>query len=210
MGWGSTPPSSATIKTASGDEMNIVFLDCDGVINSEDFIKKWKSEHGNDKKSLDEFKRRFFDHSGHLGYVVPELRDRLVRLCQATRSKIVWSSSWRENFLRNGVFDMKRIDDFWRAKGLPNGLLIGCTPCENLSRFSYVPRGIEIQKWIDSNGENLGLEKAAILDDNEDAWIGVEYEDAKFFQTDFCHGLTEEISSNAIKWLNQGDSSLEE
>ena len=156
-----------------------------------------------------EFEKKFFNHSGHRGYVVPELRDRLIKLCEATGCKIVWSSQWRECFFKKGEFDMRAVDEFWRAKGLPSSLLVGGTPCENLSRFSYVPRGVEIQKWIDANKEKMDIGRVAILDDTEDAEVGVEYEQARFFQTEFDHGLTEEISSKAIEWLN-GDSSLEE
>ena len=89
------------------------------------------------------------------------------------------------------------------AKELPLRRLIGCTPCLNLSRFSYVPRGLEIQRWIDDNREKYNIGNVAILDDDEDAFKGVKYENARFFQTEFKHGLTEEVADRMKKWLQE-------
>lgn len=188
--------------------IKIVLLDMDGVINSDDFIDQWILVHGDSKESMEEFKQRYFLHNGQDGYVVPELLERFKRICNETGCKIVWSSSWRENYWRMNrdtgepEFDWHGIATLWKAKGLPVERLIGCTPCLDKSRFSYVPRGIEIQRWIDENAERYNIGRVAILDDNEDAWSGVENENARFFNTTFQHGLTESLAQNVIDFLN--------
>ncbi len=191
--------------------LNIIFLDCDGVINNDDFIAKWKKENGNSRESLERFRNQYYFHNGESGYVVPELLARLLALCNNTDCKIVWSSSWRESYFEKNTdtgdfyFNYHKIKRLWNAKGLPFERLIGCTPCEDLSRYSYVPRGVEIQQWIDDNRKVYNIGKCAILDDNEDAWVGVKYKQARFFQTTFEHGLTQEIAQQIIKWFSEVD-----
>ena len=188
---------------------NIIFLDCDGVINNDVFIAEWQKTHGNSKQSKQEFCNRYFVHNGHKGYVVPELLERLKWLCNETNCKIVWSSSWRENYLKRDAdtgefrFDYHAIAELWRAKGFPIERLVGCTPCEDCSRFSYVPRGVEIQMWLDANASMYNVCRCAILDDNEDAIVGVTDANARFFQTEFETGLTRGIAQQARNWLNE-------
>lgn len=191
------------------DITNVIFLDMDGVINNDDFLEQWMDIHGNSVESKKEFASRYYYHDGESGYVVPELLERLKRLCEETDCKIVWSSSWREYYWKRNQdtgefnFNYQQIRHLWLAKGLPFDRFIGCTPCEDCSRFSYVPRGVEIQMWLDENASRRNIGKVAIIDDNEDAEIGVEYERAKFFQTMFQHGLTEEIADDIKRWFEE-------
>ena len=188
---------------------SVVFMDCDGVINNREVLQQWKMLHGEGEKSQREFMERYYLHEGYEGYVVPELLERLKWLCDETGCKIVWSSSWREQFWRKDAmtgefgYDWHGIARLWKAKGFPLDRLIGCTPCENLSRFSYVPRGVEIQKWIEENWKRCHIGRVAILDDDPDAAIGVEYPEARFFQTAFFHGLTQDIADEVVGWLCQ-------
>jgi len=187
--------------------IDIIFLDMDGVLNSDDFISEWIASHGDSDESMEQFKQLYYFHDGHEGYVVPELLERLKWICSETGCRIVWSSSWRESYWRmnqdsgDGEFDWHAIAELWRAKGLPVELLAGCTPCLDMSRFSYVPRGLEIQRWIDENSERYNIRRIAILDDNEDASVGVEFERARFFQTMFEHGLTRGIAEDVVGFL---------
>lgn len=187
---------------------NIIFLDCDGVINNDAFIAEWQKAHGDSKQSKDEFCCRYFAHNGHNGYVVPELVKRLNKLCDDTNCRIVWSSSWRQNYLERDAdsgefrFNYHEIASLWKAKGFPLQHLIGCTPCEDSSRFSYVPRGAEIQMWLDENAARYNVCKCAILDDNEDAFVGVTWKSALFFQTELELGLTREIAEQIKNWFN--------
>lgn len=189
--------------------MNIVFLDMDGVVNSDEFLEKWFESHTRDEKSYKEFSSLYCIHDGHNGYVVPELVERFKDICEKTDSMIVWSSSWRENYLLKEIgvddflFDLDEIRSLWKAKGLPVERFIGCTPCFNLSRYSYVPRGCEIQSWIYDHENQYEIEKVAILDDNDDADVGVTYDNARFFQTTFRHGLTSGIANDIISWMTQ-------
>ena len=186
----------------------VVFMDCDGVINSDDFLTEWIASHGDTKESMLEFKRSHCIHDGHDGYVVPELVGNLKSVCERTNCRIVWSSSWRENYLKKNpdsgdfFFDFKEIRSLWKAKGFPIEYFLDCTPCENCSRYSYVPRGVEIQMWIDANKERYNIGRMAVLDDNEDAGIGLDCDDAKFFQTTFKEGLTRRIADEVVEWLN--------
>lgn len=192
--------------------MDILFLDMDGVLNSDDFITQWIESHGDSDASMEQFKRLYFIHDGIEGYVVPELADRLGTICLRTGCRIVWSSSWRENYWTldpdtgDGRFDWHAIAELWRAKGLPLQCLIGCTPCLDSSRFSYVPRGVEVQSWIDQNSERYNIGRVAILDDNDDAIVGVEYGDARFFQTELEHGLTAGIASEIVEYFSDFNS----
>lgn len=186
--------------------MNILFLDCDGVINNQDFLDEWKSVHGDSRASLDEFKKLYYVHDGFKGYVVPELLERVWDICDVTDCHIVWSSSWRTEFasMYDGsfIFDWNGIERLWKAKGMPFGRLVDCTPCLDSSRFSYTPRGVEIQRWLDDNVERFGVNRAAIVDDDEDAGIGIEHSGTRMFQTSFQHGLTEDIALSVVEWLN--------
>ncbi len=188
---------------------DIIFLDCDGVINNDEFISEWIALHGDSDDGMLEFKSKYYIHDGESGYVVPLLANRLRRICSDTDCRIVWSSSWRENYWIPDIdtgefrFDFHAIAKLWRAKGFPLERLIGCTPCLDSSRFSYVPRGLEIQSWIDDNGKRYNIRKVAVLDDNEDAFVGVRHSQARFFHTDFESGLTQEIADEMTRWFRE-------
>lgn len=190
------------------EKNKIIFLDCDGVINNDAMISDWISKHGDSKESMEGFRKRYCLHDGHDGYVVPELVERLKNICEKAGCKIVWSSSWRENYLKRNPdtgdfhFDYEAIRSLWVAKGFPVERFIDCTPCENMTHYSYVPRGLEIQDWIDKYKDILYVGKCAILDDNEDAGYGIKDEGTRFFQTSFSLGLTKDIANDVVEWLN--------
>ena len=190
------------------EKNKIIFLDCDGVINNDAMISDWISRHGESKESMEMFRQRYCLHNGEDGYVVPELVERLKNICNRTECKIVWSSSWRENYLKRNpdtgdfYFNYVAIRSLWVAKGFPVERFIDCTPCENMTHYSYVPRGLEIQDWIDKYKDILYVGKCAILDDNEDAGYGIKDEGTRFFQTSFSLGLTKDIADNVVEWLN--------
>ena len=189
-------------------------LDCDGVLNSSEFFEQWLNSHNSSNSSVQEFKRQFCVHNGYEGYVVPELLGNLNFLCDSTQCKIVWTSSWREKYWERNQdtgdfsFNWHEIAVLWKAKGFPLNRLIGCTPCLDCSRFSYVPRGLEIQSWIGyhQNEYNNSIKRIAILDDNPDAEIGVKFESTRFFQTTSKKGLTKEITNQVVNWLNETEN----
>lgn len=181
---------------------NLIFLDMDGVVNSESFYDEWTEAHPG---------ASFFNEiclkGGIEGFVSPDLAERFSRLCEATHSIVVWSSSWRMDFeMAGGEFDMDGIRRLWKAKGLPDKRLVGCTPVISGHRMSYVPRFLEIRKWIDVNARAFDINRMAVLDDDYDAWRNDErYDNVVQFQTIWEYGLTEEIADSARRWLNFGE-----
>lgn len=142
--------------------MKIIFLDIDGVLNTATTLQR--------------------SHRGVIG-IDPYLYLMLDRIIEATKAKIVLSSSWRHS--EAGREELKKAGiDF-----------IGYTPscCTGI-------RGAEIYEWI---SRNIPLEERAslryaILDDESDMLL---WQKDNFFQTSFKTGLTEEIANKVIKHL---------
>lgn len=107
------------------------------------------------------------------------------RIIFATDAKIVISSSWRHS--KDGLDEIrKKVMSF-----------IGITPTLPLSGGAEtMERGKEIQTWIERHPE-IKIEKYAILDDNSDF-----LPNQPLFQTTWEKGLTEEIASKVIDYLN--------
>jgi hypothetical protein len=146
--------------------MKILFLDIDGVLNSR------TTKPGDD---------------GDPFGIHPGLRDRLLRVIEATGAKIVISSSWRSTDRGLGLI---------RAAGIE---YIGTTPhcCTGI-------RGAEIYDWMSKNipweERKNGTFRYAILDD--DSNILLRQKD-HFFQTSIENGgLTDEIAARVIAHLN--------
>lgn len=181
---------------------NLIFLDMDGVLNCGSFYEDWRKSRPGDGSS---FFEQYCMAGGVEGYVVPELLDRFVCLCDRTDAGIVWSSSWRINYERgNGDFDEDGIRRLWTAKGLPFDRYVGCVPVIDFHRMSYVPRFLEIRRWLEANPQ-VKYRRAAVLDDDYDAWrLDLDHWDVVQFQTTWSYGLTEEIAVRAEDWLSRG------
>jgi hypothetical protein len=104
--------------------MKILFLDIDGVLNSDSwFHKPWTYVDG--------------DHP-----IDPTLVERVNEIIRGSDCKVVISSAWREHF------DLPDLISILKSKGL-EAEVIGKTP-----RLPYgIDRGIEIQAWIDLQDE---------------------------------------------------------
>ena len=180
---------------------NIIFLDMDGVLNSESFYLDWLKSHG--EKHKNGFFNEYMMSGGVEGYVVPELVDRFIELCRQTDSLIVWSSSWRANYeIDDNEFNENGIKRLWDAKGLPFDRYIGCTPVIAFHRYSYVPRYLEIMRWLDEH-QDIPVNRIAIIDDDYDAWkYDEKYNNVAFFQTFWEFGLTEDVAIAVEQWLN--------
>lgn len=173
--------------------MNIIMLDCDGVLNCENFYQEWFKVNGNTEESSRRFREQFCFHNGYDGFIVPELRDRLVDICEKTDCRIVWSSSWRINC------NYAKAKALFKAKGLPHERLIGITPDFNSNRISYTPRGVEIMMWLEKHS---GIERCAVIDDDPDAEVSLP-NGCEYFPTTWDYGLTEDISEEVIWYLNK-------
>ncbi len=116
-----------------------LFLDFDGVLNSEAHFAQFDDREPNRDENLD-----------------PAAVGRLNRIVSETNCKIVISSTWRHWSSRNNL----------RALLVRRGFrhefaVVGTTP------WLGGPRNFEIQSWMDHNG-SLTAEQICILDDWED------------------------------------------
>jgi len=153
----------------------IVFLDIDGVLNSNDFVES----------------SRFDKHGEYPDQHLDTLAiERVNKLCKSTGAKIVISSTWRSN---PEVFDVLKRNGLTAEiigvtphsdKKLPNGL------------WTREIRGKEIQQWIDKNRPD----RYCIIDDDTDM---LPEQKPHFVNTDFMHGITNKDMQKAISILSQ-------
>ncbi len=159
--------------------MKVIFLDVDGVLNSE--LSR-------------EQERNNFDN--WMEHEVSEMHvNNLKKIVDATGAQIVLSSSWRFDHPkatgRDFIVDplMKVLDRKLKAVGLD---IIDVTP-----DLRGKIRGAEIQDWLDRHSE---VERFVILDDDVD----MKDEQKPFFvNTTFKNGLTDELANKAIEILNK-------
>lgn len=163
--------------------MKIIFLDVDGVLNSEEFYMAHKEDI--ELQQIDEVCVK-----------------RLKQIVDATNAKIVLSSSWRGGWDK----DPKKIDQFCMqlVKMLAKYDLV------IVDRTCYLEtwdRSKEVQIWIKEQKERI--DSFLILDDYNYNWKKRGYEE-HWIQTDFADGgLKEEHIQRAIQILNRKSSFLE-
>lgn len=159
--------------------MKVIFLDVDGVLNSE--VSR-------------EQERNNFDN--WMEHEVSDMHiNNLKKIVDATGAQIVLSSSWRfdhpkatgRDFIADPL--MKILDRKLKAVGLD---IIDVTP-----DLRGKIRGAEIQDWLDRHSE---VERFVILDDDVDM---MEEQKPFFVNTTFKNGLTEEMANKAIEILNK-------
>ncbi len=147
--------------------MKVIFLDIDGVLNSENMLNRLDDEH-----------RALGSHDPCECYAIKRMMDlplvqRLNQIIAATGAKVVISSSWR---LFVGA---EAVAEILVARGFI-GEVIGQTPdlvndaawleawrSREEAPFEYerMQRGWEIREWLHSNP---GVESFAVLDDCSD------------------------------------------
>ncbi len=170
----------------------IVFLDIDGVLNSEEWADKCFNKLVSDD---------IFDSD-----VDPDTINRLIKFLDDTNAKIVLSSSWRSLNVQSTILEFSTFNHKLLKKLIP--YIIGVTP----RFYEYRKRGNEIKYWMDmlSNDyntlvkrgyilENVELSKNykyVIVDDDSDMLEG-----QNFVQTDFQTGLTDEDVNNMKAFL---------
>jgi hypothetical protein len=179
--------------------MKILFLDIDGVLNSEKFYKNRVRVDGV-RNEIDQCALKL-----------------LERILEKTGCLIVLSSTWRLS--QNYAYDL--LDS-----GLQSNMvlrrLIGRTP--HMPRpmgtgAEYCERGKEIEAWLKANPNPLcnmptscpfparamcsghKVEKYAILDDDSDF-----LPDQPLFKTSWKEGLTEEIADKIIQYLTSTEA----
>lgn len=128
--------------------MKVLFLDIDGVLNSSAYMSQPEAR----------------DEAPHM--LDPEAVRRLDRLMAETGVVVVISSTWRL------YLPLTKIQERLRWKGLRTehaNRIIGTTCLLHRQKMSgpSVPRGDEIQRWLDVFPEGV-IESFVILDDNSD------------------------------------------
>lgn len=185
--------------------MKVIFLDIDGVLNSQDWYV-----YRRDNIPMDSVQGQYpfyeFD---------PRAVERLNRIIAETGAKIVVSSSWRSG---ESVESLQKLLDSVGVKGEVVGLTphLWCKRPYPDSDGYRVPRGCEIDWWLDNHGEfqrinwskeeqikYLQLSKVKnyiILDDDSDMLYGQR---EHFIRTGHDTGLTDELADLAINILNK-------
>lgn len=162
--------------------MKVLFLDFDGVINSQQSNDMFNRLRRNGK--LPEYFRPFSEEE-----FCPVATTNLVRILDEVQDlKIVISSSWRIGE------ELSTLQDILENIGVPRDRIIDKTP--------YRPnkqRGAEIREWLD-NFEDEEVEQFAVVDDSTDMDNVLNH----FFKTDWNIGLTYNTANDIIKFLKMG------
>lgn len=159
--------------------MKLIFLDIDGVFNSE----AWKKD---PRFSKIEYPYNLFD---------PETVLLFNRIIRETEAKVVITSTWRLKY------SLESLRTIFNKVGI-RCEIVACTP--DLRRGSdHVLRGNEILKWCKDNRKLLGVKYInytdyVIIDDNSDM---LYWHVSHFFQTDPQCGLSPEITRRIIRAL---------
>lgn len=140
--------------------MKVVFLDMDGVLNSDAYFKAHGARPDEDvPPSRDEWRATVGTDEWWISMVDPEAVRRLNRVVHGSGAKVVVSSSWRYHC---DPETMQRVLD---ARGF-EGEVVGRTPLtpEMPEGMRDLGRGPEIEVWLAKN-KHLDIEAFVILDD---------------------------------------------
>lgn len=169
-------------------QMNIIFLDIDGVLNSyryEDYLLY------NNKSCFDE-NGAIFD---------PICVEALKRLILTTKAKIVISSSWKDNRICKNAYSI--LKKMWKNRNLPGEILDvtpTLTPNWLLKKYGLKNttawKGYEIDQWLKSSTQSHSY----IIIDDED--IVLDYQRPFFIMTDGYNGLSDADVEIGIRIFN--------
>lgn len=178
--------------------MKILFLDIDGVLNSD---KWWKSQGFLDR--CGEYRKRgFYEYKNYAAFC-PDMVQKLNRIFEETSCRIVLSTAWRHSH------SIEEIAEFLTEAGfLYSDIIIDKTPDLEYKSYdpsakynevlaSYKGRGSEIREWLDEHKDEV--DSFAVLDDQDDM-DGVR---EGFVRTKWRHGLSDENVSKVIELLNK-------
>jgi hypothetical protein len=179
--------------------MKVIFLDVDGVLNSNDWYVRRQTE-----VAMDDV------HAQYPFYEIdPNAIAQLNRITDATDAKLVISSTWRLGK------EVEELITFFKKVGV-TGEVIDKTLHFGGNKIGYsIPRGCEIEWWLKQNGfqrinwskerqleelEKGKVKNYIILDDDSDMLYGQR---EHFVKTPAMHGLTKRIADKAIRILNK-------
>lgn len=160
--------------------MKIIFLDFDGVLNSDEYFES--STYWNDYHAI----------GASYTKLDPSRIDLLNKLVKKSEAKVVVSSAWR---IGN---DIEELNFILKNRGAKFEI-VDRTPIRayDPGSLSAPPRGTEIQEYI--NSICIKPEGIVILDDYADMVHLVPY----LVQTDSRTGLTEKDVTRALKILDK-------
>ena len=163
----------------------IIFLDIDGVLNTESWYVQMTNETPKDK----------------FGYAYdPQAVANLRKIVEETEADIVISSSWK-------CMGLSQMEDMWKDRNLP-GKIIGITPnsvsdellidadIDSMELFHI--RGEEIKEWLKKHGKHTS--RYAIIDDMDNM---LPEQQSYFVHTNPEVGITEDDAEKAIAILNK-------
>ncbi len=162
--------------------MKIIFLDIDGVLNSDSWLH------------LKENREKPFPFN----QFEPRLVKLFNRIIKETQAKVVLISTWRLNY------SLEEMRGIFQQVGIVCNL-IDQTP-DLTTDNDYVLRGNEILKWCKDNIELLNVRRVlnyknfVIIDDHDNM---LYWQRNHFFQPDPYSGLTPTITRNIIRELNR-------
>ena len=156
--------------------MKVIFLDIDGVLNSNDWYVRTRGIAKQDQGDVD-----------------PETVKLVNELIEVTGSKVIMSSSWRSDF--------ENSCEYLYERGLVSNVIIGKTPhftytCSNDAIRKTLCRGNEIQYIL----ETEDIIDYVIFDDDQDM---LYCQKDNFIHIDSMYGITKENVEQAIKILNK-------
>jgi hypothetical protein len=178
--------------------MKVLFLDIDGVLNSQNwfgwrayYIKNNGGAEFDMDKNLTEDKYMLYK----LSMLDPRAIANLNRIIDETGCKVVLSSSWR------CLWNPKENDNIVNALKLRGFKydFYGVTPRIPQKDFGQ-ERGIEIQAWIDKELEKNEIESYLILDDDNDM---LPEQMGNFILINGQYGLSDVDVFKAIEILNK-------
>lgn len=156
-------------------KIKIIFLDFDGVLNSQESLDSRAKETG----------------QWPIEWIDTKLIARVNQIVEATGAQVVISSSWRL------YYELDWLINYLNQHGFV-GTVIDRTPSRrDLHDIRMRDRGDEIKEWMDCF-DPKDIESFVILDDDADMNQLLPY----LVQTDFEVGLTEENVQKAIEMLN--------
>ena len=176
--------------------MKVLFLDIDGVLNSENwFAYRIYCV----KNNMVNILMNFVDTDDrNIKHKLTMLDDRAIanlnRIIEETGCKVVLSSSWRSSIESENIFTQNLL----KLKGFKYEFY-DVTPRLWFNDFS-IRRGEEIQLWMDKESEKNEIESFVILDDDDSDMLPEQMNN--FIHVDANIGLTYSDVCKAIKILN--------
>ena len=177
--------------------MKVLFLDIDGVLNSENwFGYRLYCIKNNMFNEVINFVNTNDERIKHkLSMIDDRAIANLNRIIEETGCKVVLSSSWR-----SCVEDENTLtEDLLKLKGFKYKLY-DVTPRLWFNDFS-IRRGEEIQLWMDKESEKNEIESFVILDDDDSDMLPEQTNN--FIHVDGQVGLTDRDVFTAIEILNR-------